>query len=100
MFGNQEQADGFRASIVIGHSGKAGKHSLMYQLEWLSGLERGDMEKGGLRYSGAVAHYNMKREDIRGKGLVLAVADEVLRSCKVGNVTWQLSLFCLSPIQP
>jgi hypothetical protein len=48
------------------------------------------MEKGGLRYSGAVAHYNMKREEIRGKGLVLAVADEVLRSCKVGNVLFRV----------
>ena len=62
----------------------------MYELVWLSGLERGDMEKGGLRYSGAVAHYNMKREEIRGKGLVLAVADEVLRSCKVGNVLFRV----------
>ena len=26
MFGNQEQADSFPASIVIGHSGMAGKH--------------------------------------------------------------------------
>ena len=51
----------------------------------LSGLDRGDMEQAGLRYSGAVAHYNMKREEIRGKEMVRAVADEVLRSCKVGN---------------
>jgi len=74
MFGNQEQADRFKASIVIGHSG----------------LGRADMDQGGLRYSGAVAHYDMKREEIRGKGVVLAVADEVLRSCKLGNVLFRV----------
>ena len=28
----------------------------------------------------------MRREEIRGKGMVLALADKVLWSCKVGNV--------------
>jgi len=74
MFGSQEQADRFRASIVIGHSG----------------LGRADMEQAGLRYSGQVAHYDMKREEIRGKGMVLAVADEVLKSCKLGNVLFRV----------
>eukprot|EP00092_Neocalanus_flemingeri_P016611 GFUD01017972.1.p1 GENE.GFUD01017972.1~~GFUD01017972.1.p1 ORF type:complete len:408 (+),score=130.92 GFUD01017972.1:90-1226(+) len=74
MFGNQEQASMFKANIMIGHSG----------------LERGDKEVAGLRYSGAVAHYSMTREEIRGKGMVLAVADEVLRSCKVGNVLFRV----------
>ena len=32
----------------------------------------------------------MRREEIRGKGMVLAVADEVLRSCKVGNVLFRV----------
>jgi hypothetical protein len=48
------------------------------------------MDQGGLRYTGAVAHYDMKREEIRGKGVVLAVADEVLRSCKLGNVLFRV----------
>ena len=56
----------------------------------VSGLGRADMDQAGLRYSGAVAHYDMKREEIRGKGMVLAVADEVLRSCKLGNVLFRV----------
>jgi len=74
MFDNQEQADKFKANIVIGHSG----------------LERGDMASAGLRYSGRVADYDMSREDIRRRGLVLSVADEVLRSCKVGNILFRV----------
>jgi len=74
MFGNQEQSSKFRANIMIGHSG----------------LERGDVDLAGLRYSGGVACYGMRREEIRGKGMVLAVADEVLRSCKVGNVLFRV----------
>ena len=54
------------------------------------GLERGDVDLAGLRYSGGVACYGMRREEIRGKGMVLAVADEVLRSCKVGNVLFRV----------
>ena len=54
------------------------------------GLERVDMEKAGLRYSGSVAHYNMRRDEIRGKGMVLVVADEVLKSCKVDNVLFRV----------
>ena len=54
------------------------------------GLERVDMEKAGLRYSGSVAHYDMRRDEIRGKGMVLAVADEVLKSCKVDNVLFRV----------
>ena len=54
------------------------------------GLERADMEKAGLRYSGPVAHYDMRRDEIRGKGMVLAVADEVLKSCKVDNVLFRV----------
>ena len=74
MIGSQEQASRFRGSIVIGHAG----------------LERGAMEQAGLRYSGPVAHYDMRREQIRGEGMVLTVADEVLRSCKVGNVLFRV----------
>ena len=48
------------------------------------------MEKAGLRYSGPVAHYDMRRDEIRGKGMVLAVADEVLKSCKVDNVLFRV----------
>jgi len=74
MVGNQEQASMFRASIVIGHAG----------------LERNEMEKAGLKYSGPVAHYDMRRDEIRVKGMVLAVADEVLKACKVGNVLFRV----------
>ena len=63
---------------------------MMVSVMMVSGLDRADMEQGGQRYSGAVAHYNMSREEIRGKGLVLAVADEVLKSCKVGNVLFRV----------
>ena len=54
------------------------------------GLERVDMKKAGLRYSGPVANYDMRRDEIRGKGMVLAVADEVLKSCKVDNVLFRV----------
>ena len=74
MMGSQEQASMFRGSIVIGHAG----------------LERGAMGQAGLRYSGPVAHFDMRREQIRGEGMVLTVADEVLRSCKVGNVLFRV----------
>ena len=43
-----------------------------------------------MKYSGAVANYDMRRDEIRGKGMVLAVADEVLRSCKVANVLFRV----------
>ena len=54
------------------------------------GLERGDADLAGLRYSGGVAHYSMRREEIRGVGRVLAVADEVLLACKKGNVLFRV----------
>ena len=40
-----------------------------------SGLFEADMEQAGLRYSGALAQYCMRREAIRREGLVLALAD-------------------------
>ena len=51
-----------------------------------SGLFEAGMELAGLRYSGAFAQYCMRREEIRREGLVLALADKVSWSCKVGNV--------------
>jgi len=74
MVGSQDQACKFRASIVIGHAG----------------LERAEMEKAGLKYCGPVAHYGMRRDEIRVKGMVLTVADEVLKACKVGNVLFRV----------
>ena len=32
----------------------------------------------------------MRKEEIRSKGLVLAVPDEFLKSCKVGNVLFRV----------
>jgi hypothetical protein len=49
-------------------------------------LDRANMEQAGPRCSGAVAQYSMRREEIRGKGMVLALTDKVLWSCKAGNV--------------
>ena len=43
-----------------------------------------------LRYTGGVAHYKMRREEIRNVGYVLAVPDEVLKACKVGNVLFRV----------
>ena len=43
-----------------------------------------------LRYLGPVANYRMRKEEIRSKGLVLAVPDEFLKSCKVGNVLFRV----------
>ena len=43
-----------------------------------------------LRYTGGVAHYKMRREEIRNVGFVLAVPDEVLKACKVGNVLFRV----------
>ena len=42
------------------------------------------------RYLGPVANYKMRKEEIRTKGLVLAVPDEFLKSCKVGNVLFRV----------
>ena len=42
------------------------------------------------RYLGPVANYKMRKEEIRNKGLVLAVPDEFLKSCKVGNVLFRV----------
>ena len=43
-----------------------------------------------VRYNGAVADYGMRREEIRDKGYILAVPDEYLKSCKVGNVLFRV----------
>ena len=43
-----------------------------------------------IRYLGPVANYKMRKEEIRNKGLVLAVPDEFLKSCKVGNVLFRV----------
>ena len=32
----------------------------------------------------------MRKEEIRNKGLILAVPDEFLKSCKVGNVLFRV----------
>jgi len=74
IVGNQEQASMFKSNISVGYAG----------------LERAEMEKAGLKYSGPVAHYDMRRDEIRSKGLVLAVADEVLKACKVENVLFRV----------
>ena len=42
------------------------------------------------RYTGGIAHYKMRREEIRNVGYVLAVPDEVLKACKVGNVLFRV----------
>ena len=42
------------------------------------------------RYSGPIANYDMRREEIRDKGYILAVPDEFLKSCKVGNVLFRV----------
>jgi len=74
MFGTEEQAKKFQGSIMIGHSA----------------LDRGDHASAGVRYLGPVANYKMRKEEIRNKGLVLAVPDEFLKSCKVGNVLFRV----------
>jgi len=74
MFGTEEQARKFQGSIMIGHSA----------------LDRGDHASAGVRYLGPVANYKMRKEEIRTKGLVLAVPDEFLKSCKVGNVLFRV----------
>ena len=42
------------------------------------------------RYHGSIAYYGMRREEIRDQGYVLAVPDEYLKSCKVGNVLFRV----------
>jgi len=74
MFGTEEQAKKFQGSIMIGHSA----------------LDRGDHASAGVRYLGPVASYKMRKEEIRNKGLILAVPDEFLKSCKVGNVLFRV----------
>ena len=81
----------FRSSISVGHAGTA-TISVVIAILLLNraGLERAEMKKAGLKYSGPVAHYDMRRDEIRGKGMVLAVADEVLKACKVENVLFRV----------
>jgi len=74
MFGREEQSRGYEGSIMIGHSS----------------MERADFSNAGLKYHGSIAHYGMRREEIRDKGYVLAVPDEYLKSCKVGNVLFRV----------
>lgn len=74
IFGREEQSKMFNGSIMIGHSA----------------LERGEFGMAGLKYNGPIAHYEMRREEIRDKGYVLAVPDEFLKSCKVGNVLFRV----------
>jgi len=74
MFGREEQSKMFNGSIMIGHSA----------------LERGEYGMAGLKYNGPIAHYEMRREEIRDKGYILAVPDEFLKSCKVGNVLFRV----------
>jgi len=74
MFGREEQSRGFEGSIMIGHSS----------------MERGDFSNAGLKYHGSIAYYGMRREEIRDQGYVLAVPDEYLKSCKVGNVLFRV----------
>ena len=42
-----------------------------------------------MRYSGGVAHYAMSKDEVRHKGLVLSVADEVVLSFKKENVLFR-----------
>jgi len=74
IVGNLKQASKFRSNISVGHAG----------------LERSEMGKARLNYSGPVAHYDMRRDEIRGTGMVLAVPDEVLRACKVDNILFRV----------
>ena len=43
-----------------------------------------------LRFSGPVAHYLMKKKDVKEQGLCLTVSDEYLKSCKVENVLFRI----------
>jgi len=74
MYASKEQASKFKAGIMIGSGG----------------LDRNSMESAVLRYTGKVAHYDMRRDEIRSRGMVLSVADEVMMSCKVGNVLFRV----------
>ena len=90
IVGNLKQASKFRSNISVGHAGT----DLLLMLKHLSvyrpGLERSEMGKARLNYSGPVAHYDMRRDEIRGTGMVLAVPDEVLRACKVDNILFRV----------
>lgn len=74
MYGGEVDASGYLASIMIGSAA----------------LGRGDSERACLRYQGSVATERLKKEEIRKGGLVLAVADEVLKACKVDNVLFRV----------
>ena len=43
-----------------------------------------------LRFTGRVAHYLMKKSEVRDQGLLLTVSDEYLKSCKVENVLFRI----------
>ena len=43
-----------------------------------------------LRFTGPVAHYLMKKSEVRDLGLTLTVSDEYLKSCKVENVLFRI----------
>lgn len=75
MFDTEEQSKRFQAVIMIGHSG----------------LERLDYKKAGIRFTGPVAHYLMKKKEVKEQGLMtLTVSDEYLKSCKVENVLFRI----------
>jgi len=74
MFDTEEQSNKFQAVIMIGHSG----------------LERLDYQKAGIRFTGPLAHYLMKKKDVKERGLNLTVSDEYLKSCKVENVLFRI----------
>ena len=53
-------------------------------------LDRNSLNLAELEFRGTVAHYDMTRDEIKSKGMVLTVADEVLLSFKAENILFRV----------
>ena len=54
------------------------------------GLARKDREKASHFFKGLVAHYTLDKREIYGKGLMLAIPDEVMKAGKVGRALFRV----------
>jgi len=70
----KEEASKFTSQIMLGKAN----------------LDRNSVNQAELEYRGKVAHYDMTRDEIKAKGMVLTVADEVLRCFKAENILFRV----------
>ena len=74
LVAGKEEASKFMSRILLGKAN----------------LDRNGMDLAELEFRGKVAHYDMTRDEIKSKGMVLTVADEVLMSFKAENILFRV----------